>query len=157
MNFDKLIVQFGVYLSTYIACLVSGFLPLVNAEVFLVLVSAITPKSSAPLIILLATIGQMTAKATIYMAGRGSLKLPLKKYEQKMGKVIQKFEKKRMATNSFIFLSAFTGLPPFYIVSILAGVLKLKFLNFLICGFSGRLIRFSVVVLFPQLFKEIFK
>jgi membrane protein YqaA with SNARE-associated domain len=157
MNFDKLIVQFGIYLSTYIVCLASGFLPFVNAEVFLVLVSAITPRHRAPFVVLIATFGQMTAKAIIYLAGRGALKLPLKKYEQKLDTIIQKYGKKRIASNLFIFLSAFTGLPPFYIISILAGVIKFKFMSFLLYGFLGRLIRFSLVVFFPQLFKEIFK
>ncbi len=153
MNFEELISQFGLYLATFIVCLVSGIVPFVNAEAYLILVSALSDKSDALPIILIATSGQMIAKSIMYLAGAGFLKLPTGKYEQKINKVKEKFTKWENKTAALIFVSGSLGFPPFYIVSILCGVLKINFMKFFLFGFLGRLLRFTITVLFPQLIK----
>ncbi|MCH7761105.1 VTT domain-containing protein [candidate division TA06 bacterium] len=153
MNYEDLITKFGVYLSTFLVCLVSGFVPVVNAEVYLVLISAFVPISLVPPLIFLSTLGQMTAKSILFYAGRGVLNLPLRRYEKKIDRVREKFEKWKPRTDLFILLSASTGFPPFYIVSVLAGVMKMSFVRFFIFGFTGRFLRFSVTLLLPQLVK----
>ena len=157
MNFQELISTFGLYLSTFIVCLVSGFVPFINAEVYLILVSAMAPKQAALPIILLSVAGQMSAKSILYLTGKGLVKLNLARYEKKMGQVMAKFQKWRNKSDLFIFLSALGGFPPFYLVSILAGIFELNFKRFFIWGSAGRLVRFSIVVLFPELLKGLLK
>ncbi len=152
-EFEEIITKVGLYLATFLVCLVSGFLPLVNAELYLVSISAISSKSVALPVILLSTSGQMTAKSIIYLAGRGFLNLPLGKYEKKIEKVRETFAKWQNKIDLLIFMSAFLGFPPFFIVSILAGMQKLNFRRFFIFGFFGRLLRFAITFLFPQLIK----
>jgi len=156
MSFEELIAKFGIYLSTFIVCLASGFFPFVNAELYLVTVSAMTPKNVVFPLILISTVGQMLAKSVIYLTGRGILKLPLGNVSKKLDKATQKFQKWEGKTDPFIFLIAFFGVPPFYVVSILAGILRLNFFRFLASGFCGRFLRFSITVLFPQFIKGIF-
>ena len=50
-----------------------------------------------------------------------------------------------------IGVSALTGLPPFYLVSIAAPALGVRFGTFLAMGLAGRLLRFAVLVALPQL------
>lgn len=157
MNFQELISTYGLYLSTFIVCLVSGFVPFINAEVYLILVSAMAPKDAALAIILISVAGQMLAKSILYLAGKGLLKLNLSRYEKKMDQAIAKFQKWRNKSDFFIFLSAFSGFPPFYLVSILAGLFELNFKRFFVWGSAGRLVRFSMVVLFPELVKGLLK
>ena len=153
-EFEEIITKVGLYLATFIICLVSGILPLVQAEAYLISISAISSKSVALPIILISTFAQMLAKTIMYLAGRGFLNLPIGKYEKKIDKVREKFTKWENKTDLFIFISAFTGFPPFFTVSILSGILKLNLKRFFIFGFFGRFVRFSIVVLFPQLIKE---
>ncbi len=99
------------------------------------------------------TIGQMIGKVLIYLAGAGAIRLPLREsHKERLATARQKLESSRMGTAPFLFVSAATGWPPFYIVSILAGVLRLGLWIFVISGFLGRLVRFSVFAAFPQLF-----
>jgi len=156
MNFGHLLTHYGLYLSTYIIAVISGFVPVVNIEVYLVWVAALTPRSQGLPITLLATLGQMTAKTLMYLGGAGIVKITLRKPEEKMAAVQKKFERWKNRTSLFLFLSAFLGVPPFYLVSIASGALKIKLPRFLAAGVSGRFLRFALTVFFPHLIKSFF-
>jgi membrane protein YqaA with SNARE-associated domain len=49
-----------------------------------------------------------------------------------------------------MFASAFSGWPPFYLVSLAAGTLRQPFAPFFAAGFAGRFLRFGLLVLLPQ-------
>jgi membrane protein YqaA with SNARE-associated domain len=156
MNFENMLTHYGLYLSTYIIAVISGFVPFVNIEVYLVWVAALTPRAQGLPITILATLGQMTAKTLMYLGGAGIIKTTLRKPEEKMAAVRKKFERWKNQTSLFIFLSAFLGVPPFYIVSVVSGALKIKLPRFLITGLVGRFLRFALFVFFPHLIKGIF-
>src|SRR5512136_2683486 len=90
MDFEKLIGRYGLYLTTYIVGVISGLVPVVNLEIYLVWVAALTPRSQAVAITGLATIGQMTAKTLMYLAGAGVLKLSVRKPGKKLQAVQMK-------------------------------------------------------------------
>ncbi len=142
-----------VYLLTFVWSFVSGFVPLVNTEAYLLSVSALSPSSSLLPIVVSSTTGQMCAKLLLFLAGRGAIRLPLGRYQEKVEKVRASLAQREGGTDVALFLSAFTGLPPFYAVSILAGMLRIRVAHFLVPGFLGRLARFTLVFLFPQLVK----
>ena len=98
----------------------------------------------------------MTAKSVMYLAGRGVLSLPFGKQQERMDAAAKKLQGSKIGPGGFVLVSAFTGLPPFYIVSILSGTLRIPFLVFFGPGTIGRLARFAIMVLFPQLAKGIF-
>lgn len=50
-----------------------------------------------------------------------------------------------------VFLSATIGLPPFYVVSIVAGIVELRFRAFVVVGFAGRTIRFATIAVIAAL------
>jgi membrane protein YqaA with SNARE-associated domain len=50
-----------------------------------------------------------------------------------------------------MLLSAVFGLPPFYLVSIAAGMLGVAFGRFLAIGIVGRLIHFGTIAFVPHL------
>jgi len=153
MGFEELVTSLGLYLATFLFCMVGGFIPIFNSEAFLLTISAISPLSVIIPVILLASAGQIVAKAVMFFAGRGVINLSVEKYKAKLEKVKQKFEKWQKTTNLFIFISASTGVPAFYLVSLLAGSLKLEFWKFCVIGFLGILVRFLVIFLFPQFIK----
>lgn len=155
-SFQDLISQFGVLTGTLMVCFVSGFVPVVNAELYLLLVATMIPTSMFVPVLLLATVGQMTAKSLIYLTGKGVIRLPIKKLEHGVARMEERMENWEAGIGTFMFISAFSGFPPFYISTFAAGAMRLRFNYFLITGFSGRLLRFGVIMFFPQLFKELF-
>ena len=156
ISIHSIISNYGLYTGTYIICVISGFIPVVNAEIILIVLSSVLTKSSVLPVLLLATTGQMTAKAVLYFSGMGVVKLPLKRYENKINDAIAKMQKWESKVDLFIFVSAFTGFPPFFIITIVAGIMRHNFFRFFISGFTGRFLRFGLLMLFPQFFKQLF-
>jgi membrane protein YqaA with SNARE-associated domain len=138
-------------LGTFAYCVGSGIVPVLNAEAYLLVVSAASSRVVVGPLILAATLGQMTAKCLIYLSGRGILRIPFRKHREKLDAAHRRLSASRVGTGGFLFLSASLGLPPFYVVSILAGTVQIPFPIFLLTGTAGRLVRFAAVVLVPQL------
>jgi membrane protein YqaA with SNARE-associated domain len=145
---DALVVRLGLPLATFVYCVVSGFVPVVNAELFLVGVAAVASRESLPLVVLMAAAGQMTAKSGMYLGGRGVVRLPKGKRQEDLHALQERVARWR-SKDLLVFVSAAVGLPPFFATSILAGTLRFPFVRFLLAGFLGRLVRFGVFVAVP--------
>ncbi|MBU8869543.1 MAG: VTT domain-containing protein [Gemmatimonadales bacterium] len=156
MNFEDYITPENIYISTFILCFLSGFIPVVNAEAIVIGVAAMSGNNTIWQIALVSAFGQMLAKGILFFVGRGAIKIPMGKYEAKLAEAEKKFEKWQGKSDLFVFLSASVGMPPFYIVSILAGVVKLNFFRFFSAGLVGRFIRFGILALFPHLLRSSF-
>jgi membrane protein YqaA with SNARE-associated domain len=105
-------------------------------------------------VILLATLGQMSAKLLLYLAGRGLVKLPIGR-DPRLEKVRAELERRRGKTDALIFASAFLGFPPFYAVTVVAGLVQVPVWDFFLPSVVGRFLRFGTVFLFPQLVKQV--
>ncbi len=145
---EELVVRLGLPLATFVYCLLSGIVPFVNAELFLLAVAAIAPPSSLWIVVALATLGQMLAKTGMYLGGRGVIRLPFRRGKEDLAAVRARVERWR-SKDLLVFVSASSGLPPFFVLSILAGTLRFPFARFLAAGLAGRLVRFAVLVAVP--------
>lgn len=153
---EQLFSHGEIILTTFAFCVASGFVPVLNAEAYLIAASLTSSPTVLLPLILAATAGQMTAKSHMYMAGRGVIALPLGRYRARLDTAGQRIQAARLGPGPFIGFSGFTGVPPFYATSIVAGVLKLPFFAvFLAPGMTGRLLRFTVVAVFPQVVKSL--
>ncbi len=148
MSPEALVVRLGFPLATFVYCVASGFVPLLNAEVFLVGIAAIAPRESLPAVAALAALGPMVAKAGMYLGGRGVVRLPRGKRHEEIAGWQARVERWR-SKDLLVLVSASVGLPPLFVMAVLAGTLKFPFARFLAAGFVGRLARFSVVVAVP--------
>jgi membrane protein YqaA with SNARE-associated domain len=151
MNSEELIAKVGIYGASFVVGFVSGLVPFVNSEVYLVAVSPMVARPALLPIALLSAAGQMVAKTIIFYAGRGVFKINMGRIEKKIETVQKKFQAWENKADILMLISASVGLPPFYVVSFVAGALKLHYIRFLIAGVIGRSIRFAAVVYFPQL------
>ena len=146
----------GLYAGTFIVCFLAGLIPLINAELFLVVVALAAVSSPAPLpaIVLLAALGQMAAKVVLYYAALGMLELPSGKRKAKIEKARARIEKWRHKPKMVLAVSATLGLPPFYLVSLAAGALKIRLRTFFAIGMAGRIVRFAVIIASAWLWKS---
>jgi membrane protein YqaA with SNARE-associated domain len=137
--------------ATFLLALASGLVPFViNTELYLLGVALFTDASPVA-IVALATGGQMLGKFAVYQVGRGSLNIPWIQ-RQAAAKAAAGFARHGATGLGVLGVSAITGVPPFYAVSFMCGVLRMRIAAFLAIGTAGRVIRFSAVFLFPALF-----
>ena len=98
-----------IYVASFVVSFVSGFLPLINTEAYLLSVAALSEAPALP-VIALATLGQMAAKFLFYLGGRGLLRLPSARRHETLDKLRERLERRRGSRNLLIFL-----FPSFYI------------------------------------------
>ena len=143
----------GIYAGTFLFCAISALVPLLNAELFILYLGSTASPSQFPALILLAALGQMSSKIVLYHAGRGVLKLPLGRGQAKIDALRARLSKKGGATGGVAFLSALTGFPSFYAMSVMAGVLGWPLYRYLALGVVGRSLRFAVLLFLPGVVK----
>lgn len=135
-----------IFLLALSGALVSSLVPLVNAEVLLMGLALSSP-AAAPLLVVVMAAGQMVGKSALFLGGarltRSALESRLARWRLD--------ERTGRAGAPLIGMSAFIGLPPFYLVSVAAPALGVRFRTFLVMGLAGRLLRFAVLVALPRL------
>ncbi len=142
----------GIYLSCFGLSVVSALLPWVNCEVLLLSLAAFarSPFDLANLV-LLTTAGQMAGKCGLYWAGRRGLGLQTGRVGRTVDSWRGRFEKSPSRPAALVFLSSAVGIPPFYVITVLAGAFRVHFGRFLLLGALGRVLRFGLLAFVPQL------
>jgi membrane protein YqaA with SNARE-associated domain len=142
----------ALWAATFLFALGSGLVPFVfNTELYLLGVAVLTDASPVAIVALM-TLGQMLGKFAVYKAGRGSLNVDWIR-RRAASHAASVFTRRPANSFATLVLSSVTGVPPFYAVSFMAGVLRLPVAAFLVIGTTGRVIRFAAVFLFPELFR----
>ena len=99
----------------------------------------------------------MTGKCFLYWAGRKGNKVLPGRAGQILTKWRDRLEARPSRAVALVLISSVVGLPPFYLMTLLAGALRMNFLVYLTAGTAGRLVRFGVLVTLPQLALSLFK
>jgi membrane protein YqaA with SNARE-associated domain len=146
---DSIVAALGIYAGTLVVGVLSGLVPIVNGEIFLVAMVLLTGQVWPAIALgLLVAIGQMIAKVILWKMASGATEAGKDtRLGRKIAQARTKIEKWREKPLAITFISALTGLPPFYIVTLLAAALGVRFRTFLILGIIGRVIRFVVIAL----------
>jgi membrane protein YqaA with SNARE-associated domain len=124
---------------------VSGIIPLVNAELLVVVAAAALPPVGAPLVALVSMTGQMMTKTSLFGLARWAPSRLPKRARDGLQSASKTLEERGGAAGSLVFTSAMIGLPPFYGVSLAAGALGMRLSSFVGCGCAGRFLRFGVL------------
>jgi membrane protein YqaA with SNARE-associated domain len=150
---EQLFESLGLYGGTLVVCFVSGLLPIVNTELFLVALGgfAVTSLPQLVAVSVLAAIGQMTAHVAYYYAGQGVAALPRGKAREKIERARVRLERWKKRPYAILALASTVGIPPLLIVSALAGALKISFRAYCLVGLVGRTLRFAVILAIPWL------
>ena len=100
-----------------------------------------------------AAAGQVTGKLLWYWVGAGTTRLPwlrrkleVPKIEAAMTRWRDRTDGRPVYTGVVLLASAFAGLPPFLLMSVVAGVLRVRLGLFVSTGLIGRFFRFWIVL-----------
>jgi membrane protein YqaA with SNARE-associated domain len=130
----------------------SALLPLINIETILAVAVSRAPDHTWALLVA-ATVGQMLGKILWYWGGthverapwvRRNLEKPRAKAS--LDKWHARAEGRPWFTAGLLFVSAATGIPPYAVTAVLAGVLRVPLWIFLVTGVLGRGLRFWAVL-----------
>jgi membrane protein YqaA with SNARE-associated domain len=132
---------------------VSSLFPVSPLEALLVGFAASLPASLVVPVALMAAAGHMAAKTLLYVASRGAAaRTSSERQEAAVARVRALLSRRRSVQLLTVIVSAVTGLPPFYLVTVCCGVLRLSLRDYLLAGTIGRGLRFAVLASVPRLF-----
>lgn len=131
----------------------SALVPIINLEAYLAVRAAVAEVDAVWLLALVAAVGQMVGKLVWYQIGASSLDWAWVRRKVEKPKAKERLELWRGRTHdrpvlagSLVLLSAVVGLPPFAVVAVLAGQLRMSLPMFLVLGLLGRWLRFVTVL-----------
>lgn len=132
---------------------VSALVPLVNIEAYLGVRGSVGSLHSIWLLGLAAALGQMTGKLVWYYLGANSLswawvrrKMDKPKAQERLALWQTRTATRPVLAGALVLASAFSGFPPFAILSVLAGQLRMNVAMFFVLGLVGRWLRFAGVL-----------
>jgi membrane protein YqaA with SNARE-associated domain len=141
----------------FLLALVASFVPIFSVELALI-VSAAAGTSIGILLaqVVVAATAQMIGKSFYFLGGRTAFQFcecsrhagPRGLSARLFAWVTRKARQRRVAAAT-VFFSASTGLPPFALVSALAGGWRIRLTSFFVAGFAGKTARFGVMLLVP--------
>jgi membrane protein YqaA with SNARE-associated domain len=136
-------------LTILVLAFTSALVPVVNIEAYLAVRSAVTEVDAVWALALVAAAGQMVGKLIWYQIGASSLGWGWVRRKIEKPKVAASLElwrtrthQRPVLTGSLVLVSAVVGLPPFAILSVVAGQLRMSLTLFICLGLVGRWLRF---------------
>jgi membrane protein YqaA with SNARE-associated domain len=131
----------------------SALVPLVNIEAYLGVRGSVGGVGSIWVLGFAAAFGQMVGKVVWYYLGASSLNWGWVRKRIETPKAMVRLERWRtrtqerpVVTGALVFVSAFSGFPPFAILAVLAGQLRMHLALFFVLGLAGRWLRFAAVL-----------
>ena len=131
----------------------SALVPLINIEAYLGVRATVASLDSVWLLAFVAAVGQMLGKLIWYYIGASALSWGWVRRRVEKPKNLARLELWRQRTHDrpvlaagLVLVSAFTGFPPFAVLAVLAGQLRMSLPLFVVVGLLGRWLRFAVVL-----------
>ena len=146
----------GIYLAVFVVAILSGVFPLTNSEAALIAIGAGSTYAWPKLVVLavIVALGQAVTHASLYFSARGLAKAGAKKRPRLEAKIARAHELAARWQKSEVLLmslGATVGIPPQMLVALVAGVIGIRFRTFTLIDFSGRIARFTTIVLVAHL------
>lgn len=132
---------------------VSALVPVVNIEAYLAVRAAVAGTGSVWWLAPAAALGQMAGKLVWYQVGASSLNWRWVRRKIEKPRAMARLELWRARTHerpvlagALVLVSAVLGLPPFAVLAVVAGQLRMSLPIFLVLGLAGRWLRFAAVL-----------
>ena len=128
----------GVFVGIFIA----GFVPWPGAEAILIGAAfLVSPQELVPLVVV-STTAQMLAKTTLYVAARWAPKFLPRKAREFICQA-EKYKERRKTMALILLTSSSLSVPPFFVITIASGTLRVPFGMFIGAGFGGIVSRYA--------------
>ena len=126
---------------------VGGILPWINAEVVVAGAALLTPRSGLLPLVLACSAAQMSAKAVLYGVIRWvPERMPAR--ARGLASRVEPFRERRALLVVAIFSGSAIAIPPFYLVTLACGMLRVPFALFAIAGLGGTISRYAFLAWF---------
>jgi membrane protein YqaA with SNARE-associated domain len=137
-------VDVSILVFAGLICFAGGLLPWINSEAAVVGAALLLPVEAAPALVLGCTVGQMAAKCALYGVSRWAPeRLPAR--AMRLIDRVDRYRERRTLLGLAVLSSALVALPPFYLVTLACGVLRVPLSLFTLAGITGTATRYALL------------
>ncbi len=130
--------------AAFLSSMLSGFVPIVNGEAVAVSAALLVPPGMRSVLLCACVAGQMLSKFFLYGLARWwPSRLP-RRMRNAVATAQERCKGRRVWL--LVLASAGLGVPPFYLVTLAAGAIRLPAVLFVVAGIVGTMARYIVVV-----------
>jgi membrane protein YqaA with SNARE-associated domain len=142
----------GIVATSFGVSLGASLLPVGGAvEVYILATSALLPIGFVGPLVLAVAAGSVAAKTLVYLGATRATKIAGMTEGGRGAKIVARFEEGPWMRRGAILLSATVSLPPFYAVSVAAGLIRAPLVEFMVVSMVGQSVRFGLVWAVPQI------
>jgi membrane protein YqaA with SNARE-associated domain len=131
--------------------LVSSLSPISPTEPILLGLAAFAPTPLLLLVVVLATVGHMAAKTVVYLGSRSAAPVVPARHRARLQQVRALVARRPGVQRLTVLVSALSSVPPFYLVTVCCGVVRMPLRDYVVAGTIGRALRFGALALLPRL------
>lgn len=135
----------GIVLGAALGCAIGGLLPWVNSELVLLAAAVALPPTGLTPLVLACAASQMAAKVAVYGVTRWAPERLPRRARAALERA-ERYRKRPRLLAAAVFFGSAVSVPPFYLVTLASGVLKVPFLVFALAGLGGTAVRYGVIV-----------
>jgi len=137
-------VDINVVIGAALVCAAGGILPWINSELALVGAALLLPRPALLVLVLACAMGQMVAKLALYGATCWAPhRLPAR---ARVGLArAEKYRDRPRLMGAAVFTGALVSVPPFYLVTLACGVLRIPLALFALAGTAGTVVRYGAL------------
>jgi membrane protein YqaA with SNARE-associated domain len=154
MHLVHVALALGVYPTLALVAFAGALFPPISVELAVVGLAAALPSPDILLLAAVATGGQMAGNSAMYSIGRRGVGLT-GKYAKALERWGHRLRGSRRSVRAVVFFSSVSGLPPFSVISTLAGTFRTSFTSFVLVGSTGRFLHFGAIILLPLLLRSL--
>jgi membrane protein YqaA with SNARE-associated domain len=138
-------MELGIVLGAAMTCALGGVFPWINSEVVILGTALLVPPTTLPLLVAACAVGQMSTKAGVYAVTRWAPHV-LPERARKLLAGAERYRDRRGVLVGAVFLGSSVSVPPFYLVTLASGLLRVPFAVFCLVGLLGTATRYAVLV-----------
>jgi membrane protein YqaA with SNARE-associated domain len=134
----------SVLMGAALACAAGGVLPWISSEAAVAAAVLLLPAGWRTILVVACALGQIAAKSGLYGLARWAPhRLPARALQ--LAARADRYRDRRWTLAVTIFTGALVGLPPFYLVTLACGILRVPFVLYALAGVAGTLLRYTTV------------
>jgi membrane protein YqaA with SNARE-associated domain len=135
----------GILVGAVVGCAVGSILPWINAELVLLAAAVALPTGGLPALVAACVVAQMMGKTTLYGVTRWAPERLPSRVREALGRA-EPYCRRRGLLAAAVFFGSSVSLPPFYLVTLASGLVRVPFAVFALAGLSGTAVRYACLV-----------
>jgi membrane protein YqaA with SNARE-associated domain len=138
-------MDLSVIIGAALTCAAGGAFPWISSEAVILGAALVLPVGQLPVLVLACATGQVVGKTVLYGLTRWAPEKLPRRAQALLAKT-EPWRKKKKLLGAGLFSGALVSVPPFAVITLACGTLRLPFPIFIVAAFAGTVGRYGAIL-----------